>query len=435
MLETPDIPIYRPRTDDEARAIRKSAYRWNTVAGLLFTAQSVIMLIVITRVADVNMAGVFTIAFAIGSLFMNMGMYGMRKFQVSDLSEEFTFREYLASRTVTTTAMVLFGAAYTAIASGTLGYDAQKTAIIVVMVLFKAVDAVEDVYCGAYQQLDRLDVGARMLTLRQGATLGLFCVLMAATGDMLLALGASTAFAFAFLAWQVRSIRYRYGMPNASAMPEMARVGKLLRQCFPLFAAAFLLFYIGSAPKYAIDAMMDDTVQAYYGYISMPVFAVSVLATFVYNPLVTELTEMWRNGQVAPFLMRFARVSLIIVGITAVCDLLALVAGVPVLNILYNADVSAYLVELIVLVSGGGFLAVATLATVGITIIRFQRVLIPLYLALAVAAYFISNFAVATAGIAGASWAYFAIMACTAAVFAIAFVAGTHLLRQPAAQA
>ena len=62
---------------------QRSAYIWNTAGSMLNAFQSVIMLMVLTRVCDMATAGVFTLAYANANLFLNMGSYGMRNFQAS----------------------------------------------------------------------------------------------------------------------------------------------------------------------------------------------------------------------------------------------------------------------------------------------------------------------------------------------------------------
>ena len=388
------------------------------------------MLIVLTRVCDVYTAGVFTIAFANSNLFLNIGKFGMRKFQVSDRQVEFSFKEYQASRIITCAAMMLASCAYIAYSAITLSYSLDKTLVMVVMRLFKAVDGFEDVYTGAYQRENLLDVGAKMITIRMAATLVVFAVVAIISADLLFSLTVATLFSIVFLAVQIRYVRARYAMPAPSVISSMRQVVRLLRECLPVFAADFLLFYMGSAPKYAIDAIMNDEAQAYYGYIAMPVFVVTLLASFVYNPMIASLTDEWQSGNRNAFLMRFAKLTGVIVGICAICTLGAWLVGVPVLNILYNTSLENYLIDLLVLVVGGGFLAIATLATLGITIIRFQVVLVPLYAVLAICAFLLSNYAITVGGIAGASWAYFIIMAAAAIVFSAAFLVGTAVKRR-----
>ena len=410
--------------DDGGSARRRAAFRWNTATGILFACQSVVMLMVLTRVCDVYTAGVFTIAFANANLFLHIGNFGVRKFHASDRQGQFSFRVYRGTRILTCAAMLVAAGAYLAWSSTTLGYSADKTLAMLVMVLFKGVDAIEDVYTGAYQVAGRLDVGARMQAIRLFATMVAFAVFVVVCADLVISLALSTVFAAALLACQVAYVRRRYDMPDRTAPLEWPRVGALLRACLPLFLANFLLFYIGSAPKYAIDAMMDDAAQAYYGYVSMPVFVVTMLAGFVYNPMITELTDLWQEGRRRAFAERFLKIGAIIVAMTVVCVVGAWLIGVPVLNVLYNTDVSGYLAELLILVAGGGFLAAATLSTLGLTIIRWQYVLVPIYALGSVAAWAVSNAAVSTAGIMGASWAYFGIMAGLAIVVTAVFALG-----------
>ena len=413
-----------------AGRIERAAYRWNTIAGLLGAFQSVILLIVITRVCDVYTAGVFTIAYANGNLFLNMGKYGMRPFQVSDRTNQFSFREYRASRIATVAAMVCCATAFLAYNALTLDYQADKIATVFIIVLYEAVGAFEDVYLGNYQQNDRLDVGARLITVRLATTITLFASSIAVFENLPLAAIVAAVYTTCFVVGEIMFAKKRFQLPPALGGLRRRKVLRLLKECFPLFAAAFLLFYIGNAPKYAIDALMDDAAQAYYGYIAMPVFIVSLLATFIYNPMITSLAEQWRNRETRTFVMRFAKLACAIAGITLACVAAAYLLGIPVLNLMYNTNLAPYFAELLVLITGGGFLALASLATLGITIVRFQRVLLPIYAVATIAAWALSNWSVANWGIMGAAWAYFASMLALSLLFVAAFAVGIRIQSQ-----
>ena len=419
---------------EELKRRERSAYRWNTVAGLLNAVQSVIVLMAVTRVCDAAAAGVFTLAYANANLFLNVGKFGMRSFQASDRRGQFAWRDYRASRAATTLAMLAAGGAYLAYLAVTNGYAPDKTAVLAVFYLYETVAAVEDVYHGNFQQHDRLDVGARLFALRIGSTIVVLCAGIVLTRSLLAGSAAATLYTAAFLAAALLFARKRHGLPVGGAGGRRGEGGvlKLLKTCLPLCVAGFLLFYIGNAPRYAIDSLMGDVSQAYYGYIAMPVFVVSLLASFIYNPMIASLADQWGRGEVRAFSLRFGKVTLAIVALTAACDLAALLAGVPVLDFLYRADTAPYLGDLVVLVTGGGFLAIASLAVLGITIIRFQRVLVPVYAVMAVVAWALSNFAVAGFGIDGAAWAYFASMAALSVLLAAAFLAGMRVQRSAA---
>jgi hypothetical protein len=56
----------------------------------------------LTSTLNLYEAGVFTLAYASANLFLNIGKYGMRNFQVSDVKRQFNFKEYNTSRIITT---------------------------------------------------------------------------------------------------------------------------------------------------------------------------------------------------------------------------------------------------------------------------------------------------------------------------------------------
>ena len=62
--------------------IEKSSYIWNMMGSLFMAFQSVIMLMILTRTVGLVEAGIFTIANANANLFLTVGKYGMRYFQV-----------------------------------------------------------------------------------------------------------------------------------------------------------------------------------------------------------------------------------------------------------------------------------------------------------------------------------------------------------------
>lgn len=392
---------------------------------MLNAFQSVIMLMVITRVADLATAGVFTLAYASANLFLNMGNYGMRNFQASDVAPQYSFGAYWRSRLVTDASMLVCSTGYLAWSAGTLDYEPSKIAAIFVMSLLKLVDSLEDVTDGNCQQHGRLDVGGKLQTGRIGTTILAFCIVMVATGDLVTALVVATCWTALFYTLGIVVIRRRTALPTSAGdpvQPAWQSALKLLQECLPLFLAAFLLFYVGNAPKYAIDAQLDDAAQAIYGFIAMPVFVVGLLAQFIYMPIIEPLSRKWADGDRAYFRREIGRQSLYIAGLTLACDLGAALIGVPVLGILYATNLSGYGLSLVILVTGGGFLAQATLFTMAITIMRRQRLLTPGYIAVALIALVSASPVVARWGIAGASWAYLAYMVVLAGIFAGIFL-------------
>ena len=264
----------------ESKNIEKSAVFWNMAASMLMAFQSVITLMVIKRTIDDGItAGIYTFGNTINNLFLSVGKYGMRFFQVSDVDREYNFREYRMSRIITTIAMTLISTAYVLIVANQNGYSDTKTFTIIWLCLFKLADSFEDVFYGDYQKNKRLDVASKAFALRLFVTIILFCVLIIVTKNFLLATIVSTIatililFVLLMLTREFVSEREPY---------KMSRVWKLLAVTAPLCLGGVLTLYISAAPRTAIDRLMSEVDQEIYGYISMPVFVVQLLVLFIF---------------------------------------------------------------------------------------------------------------------------------------------------------
>lgn len=409
--------------EKRAAAIDKSAFLWNLLGGILSAFQSVVMLMILTRVCDTATAGVFSIAYANANVFLNVGKFGVRNYQASDFQERFTLRTYFYVRVLTTMGMILSGVIFLFFSAQNLHYEMTKSLVILVMLLFKAADSFEDVFVGHSQQHGRLDVGAKALSVRFASNIILFGAVLVVSENLLTSLLVSTVYSLVYVLLEPIWMRTRHGLIQfgETSKREMSR---LIVECVPLFIATFLILYIGNAPKYAIDAQLNDVSQAYYGYISMPVLIINLLSSFIYNPILPKLAELWNKCRIDMFISMFSRQLIYIMLVTLACDLGAFFIGAPVLGALYNADLSPYVFDLIVLLSGGGFMAAASLFTLGITIMRQQESLIWGYLVVSIIALLASNPIVSASGISGASWLYFSLMAMLSVWFGVIFLRG-----------
>lgn len=402
--------------------IERDSFLWNMIGSMLVAFQSVIMLMILTRVLGLVDAGIFTIAFANANLFLNIGKYGMRNFQVSDVKRQFSFADYKTSRIITVLAMLLVSVGYTLYTAYENTYSIEKTQIIIWMCLFKIVDAIEDVYHGYYQQENRLDIASKCLALRMLSTILVFSLGLIFFKNQLIALIISTILtAFLFLIFTKWTIG-EFHSPSVKYNKKNVRL--LLKLCFPLFAGAFLSFYIGNAPKYAIDATLSDDLQACYGFIAMPVFVIGLLNSFIFNPMLYKLTRLWNSGKVKKFVIQTILQSGIVFLITIICIGGAYLLGIPVLSWLYNTDLSPYKTELLILLLGGGFLGFSGLLSAFITIIRCQKWIMWGYLFIAILAFIFSNPIVKMYRMLGAAILYTALMGGLCVIFVFLFLCG-----------
>lgn len=401
--------------------VEKSSFIWNMTGSMLVAFQSVILLMIITRTVGLIEAGIFTIAYANANLFLNIGKYGMRNFQVSDVTRQFSFSEYHMSRRITTLAMLIVSMIYVLWSAFANEYSLEKTAIIIWMCIFKLPDAIEDVYYGDYQKKGRLDVGGKALALRLFFTLILFSICLVVFKNLLWSLRIATVATFLIMIYFIGVTKREF---YEEPYKDNRNVVTLLKQCFPLAMGAFLSFYIGNAPKYAIDSMLSDEIQACYGFIAMPVFVIGLLNGFIFNPILYKISALWNQNKIKEFLSRVVVQVVIIVLITFICIIGAYIIGIPVLSLLYNTDLSSYKTELMLLLLGGGFLGLTGLLSTVITIIRCQTGLLYGYGLVALLAFVFSNPIVSKFQMRGAALLYVFLMLLLSICFSAVFIYG-----------
>lgn len=358
-------------------AIGRDSFIYNTASGLLNAAQSVFILMVISRVLGDYDAGIFTIAWAVGNLFLNVGKYGMREMQATDVTHKYSFKTYLNSRIISTAVMMAVSIGYVLYSAVTIGYETSKTLIIILVCFLKAIDSIEDVYQGQQQLNGRLDVAGKCYTVRLTVTIIAYVVTLIVCKDLLmssiisLAISCIAAIYLLFLTASVAKDKDREEKDKG--------VMTLFVDCFRLFLATFLVFYMINAPKFVIDAQMSSEAQADYGYISMPVFLIGVVGQFIYMPIIKGMADNYSKGDKKAFAKEIMKQTLYLVILTVLIMAGTFLLGIPVLSLFFGKDLSMYKGGLLVLMTGGSLLAYSNFARIVLTIMRKQWWVIAAY--------------------------------------------------------
>ena len=395
--------------------IEKQSIIWNSIASLLNAIISAYLLLVITRFIGIKAGGIFAIASTLGYQTLTIGNYGMRNFQATDTLRKFTFKEYLNSRYITSILMII-GSVLIVLYNN---YSLQKSLIVLAFILFKWVDAIEDVYHGLYQQNNRLDVACRAQSIRYVFSLLFFTLAIIITKNLLTSCLSSFVFSFIFFIWLNNHIKKKFTLEKKK---ENKKVIKLLYECFPLFISSYLYLYICSSPKYAIDKVLNDNLQTYFGIIFMPVFVINLISVLVYRPLLTSLAEKWNNGEYKVMINRIFKQLFIILFLTISAVIFAYFLGTQVLGIIYGVDVSKYKIHLSLLMMGGGLNAIVGYLLSVVTIIRAQKSVIFGYGTVAILSLLISETMVAKYKLMGATILYDTLILSLAIFFVIVFI-------------
>lgn len=395
---------------------RKSVF-WNMLASIAYSLQSAVLLLIVTRIAGLYAAGVFSIAYTITQMFANVGSYCMRSYQVSDSKEIFCFGTYLTSRIVTVTAMFLSCIGYSIIK----GYNGEKLFIIVLLCLYRAVDGLEDVYHGEVQKLGRLDVASKVLVIRIVIVTICFMIVYMFSGSLILSTMALTASAIFFGIILNAIVIRKLHIDNEFIWKGLI---KLLITCFPVFIGAFLYSYLVNTPKYAIDNILSSEMQTIFNIIFIPIFVINMLSGFIFKPYIAEMGIIWNKEQKTEFFGLIIKQSVYVLLLTIIVAVGGYVAGVPVLSWIYGIGLSDYKILLVVLLLFGGISALDTFLSVVLTVMRRQIFIMVGYLIALGVDVVLMNYLVKSHGLWGAGLVYGLAMGVILLVFMIGIILG-----------
>ena len=373
-----------------------------TAAGSFFFLISIIA----THLSGTEQAGMLSLAITIGVLLMYVGSYGVRAYQVSDVHEMQSFNDYQIQRAITCAAMLAIGLAYCLLR----GYDGTMMAICMGVVLFRALDALADVYEGRLQQKDKLYLAGISQTVRYVAafvvcTLVLVITRRLAWACFAMALGEGAAMLAVTLPLTFFETERSYPWSKRA-------VRELFAQCLPVFLALFLYNVLESMPKFAMEGALAYENQLYYLALNATSQMVFVLAGLVYRPQLVRLAALWAQPDQR---RRFDLTVLGLFGVNAaIAAAIALVMslfGIRLMGLAYGLDFEQYRPLVMVMCAEGALCATADLLYQIITLLREQQSITKLYLIALVFAAPVAMLLVRFAQLAGAVLANLVIMA------------------------
>jgi O-antigen/teichoic acid export membrane protein len=350
-------------------------YVCNTLGQTAWGALFPLLTLVCTWFVGAEQAGLFSMAFTVGTLLLFLANYGVRTYQVSDLDEMRSFLDYQVNRLITCALAFALGWLWCRVR----GYDALMFSTCMGVVVFRCADGLADVYEGRLQQRDKLYLAGLSQTVRCVLGFVAFTMVLLITRDLALACIALAAGAVASLV--LLSLPLAYFETERSLPLSLPGVGELFRECFPLFAALFFYNLIDSMPKFAMEGALSYDNQLYYSAMFFPANSILMIAGFVYKPQLVRLARIWDDPD------KHKRFDLLVLAMLAAIALITVVVavfmgwlGIPLLSLMYGIDFEQFRSLTYVMVAAGGICACIDFVYQIITVLRAQRQVMRLYL-------------------------------------------------------
>lgn len=404
---------------DENKIIMRSTF-WNLISSVINAAYSAVLMFFIGRFIGMDEVGIFSLASAYAYQCQAIGAFGVRNVQASDVKKEYSFNDYFSLRILSSIAMGLLMFYYAFFQ----GYTYEKVAIVFIFCAFKGIEAVEDLYHGEYHRFNRLDIGCILQTTRFLITLSLFIFLLLLTRNLILSFAVSTLVSMIICYIQNTFLIKHFVIDKIK--PHRGRAKQLFFICLPVCISNYISAYIVNLPKYAIDKVSNDAMQTSYGILILPVVTINLLSMVIYRPVINTISRHYYHRDFKAFFKAIRKQFMIICALTLIVVFGGYVIGLRLLEIIYGATLSQYMLPFIIMLIGGGINTMAAFFTVILTVQRAQNMLFVVYVITAIIGFLISDPLISTYGMLGTAYVYLIVSACMTVLFLILIISSYH---------
>lgn len=401
---------------------KKEIFIWNILGSFCNAVISVLFLAVVTRLTSTEESDAFSLAWSIAQLLLTVGTFQVRLYQATDVKGKYSFKQYVWFRFSTIAVMGVLSVGYIIY----YHYTGLKASVILMLSVYKAIEALSDVFQGWFQQKERLDLAGKSLSARVVMSLCIFTATLIIWRRLLWScLSMIVVSVVCIVLFDLRYICLEGMGIKTEKTREKNWWFKLFVTCFPLFINSFLVMSIFNASKMAIDnaissGVMQQGMQTVYNIIFMPTSVINLMY-IVFRPVITNMAIEWNNDNFKEYLKLIKQIVLQLLGASVLILGMGYFLGIPVLSLLYGIDLNEAKMALMVLLFAGGLNTLVNVLDNALTVIRKQYYLVIAYVitwiySLATASKFVYKW-----GINGAAVSFMTSMALLLGVVLILF--------------
>ena len=378
----------------------KKDFIWNAIGLTLNSCNSLFFLIVVRFVNGLDIAGIFTYAFALCIFLYTFMIYYNRSYQVSDNENRFSFNDYLTCRIITSILSFIFILIFSLINH----FSLFEISIILLLSGFRTVEAISDCFYGALQKKNKLYQTGISLSLKAiSGLLALFIVDYFSNNLPLAILALIIVNLIFFFAYDLPNYRKLH---NTKIKLIFNKLKPLFKSCLPIFIFSALAIYLSNCQKYILPYYEPDDIQAIFGILIMPATVLGLIGSYLINPFINTFAKHHKQKRYLAFISSSKRILASLLGLGILALIVCFFIGIPLLQIIFQLDLSTYQIALELIVLASIFYAATMIISSLLTILNENRRQTYIYLAAAIVATVTSLLLIPPFGINGAVYSF-----------------------------
>lgn len=381
---------------------------WNMVGSSIGLAcQWAISIIVVRLAADMESAGLYSLAVSVYGIFSPIANFGMYTYLITDMDNKNTVGEYLTLVSLTSFCAIAVTQLYAMI-------TCRPNAWIVIgsYALYKGIAVVIDIMHAADQKAHRMDYIGISLAMQGVLSLAAFTLVFFFSNNLVastLAMAAATLVVGLFydLPRTKGLFSLRFGIGRRKAV-------MILSGCSLIVVASIATGAFASLPRQSLSNIMGDSMLGIYASVATPVAIIQVGSTYIYNPLIGYFAESYHASNNKRFkdLVRNTVIGILAIGVLALLG--AAVFGKPVLWLLYGRAVAEHVDLLFPLIISSLLLGVASFLSNLLVAVRALRMMVVGSFVALILSAALSNPLITAFGMNGATYAL--MVACVSSI-------------------
>lgn len=387
---------------------------WNAAGNLVYLGLQWLITVLVVRINGYIDAGILSLAMSISAIFQNVASFGVRNYQVSDLQPKYTDSQYVSLRWITCILSFVLCFGFVQINS----YSLKQEVCILLFMLFRIAENYVDVLHGIAQKKDRLDLAGKSFLLRGIFTFITFIVFYFISKDLNASITCMVLISFVLVCWyDVRQIRK---LSEYHLCIRDKRMKEIILECLPLCIYMVFFSMLIMIPRYCLERLMGSEALGGYASVFAPAMLIQAAASYLYGPLISVFASYRNNGRLREYQKLFGKVTIVIIGGTAILFMGTSIAGEFILTIVFGESILeyAYLFSSVIICTG--LIAYNSFLSALMTVERKLRFLATFNMLASGLCFVASNLLIKKFGIIGTSYSLILVLLLLMVIFVLA---------------
>jgi len=347
----------------------KKNFSWNFIGNLIYAATQWGLIIVMTRLGNVEMVGAFSLGLAITGPIIMFTNLQLRTVQATSEERYFEFSSFISVRIISNIVFSIALLIYLLFSD----YDTYSLIIICLVAITKIVESLSDLTYGLFQQREKMELISKSTIMRGISSLITVSILIYFTNSLVIALlGMIICWVSVFLIYDIKNIN-NFSLQFKPSFNK-TKIIQIIKMSIPLGIVVMIVSLNTNLPKIMIENMLGTEGLGYFASISYLVFVGSKFINSMGNAMLPRLANFYNEDKRREYI----KYLLILVGISAIIGVLLVMIsyflGENILYFIYGSEFKEYKNLLILIMIYGMFNYISYSLVIGLNAMKSFKI-------------------------------------------------------------